>query len=170
MKYKYIKNGLCILLVIISSVAVCPAFAQEKITDFALVNAHDGKEFKIAEHRGKGGLIVFGSMYCRPCIQLIPVVNMLFEKYEVSEAVIIGVDIDSSTDNAVIQKFASEKQIQFPLLIDTSKLARQLKVFMLPTTLIFDKDGIVVKRFIGFQKYSVLENELEKVKVPKKKP
>ncbi|MEI6126536.1 MAG: TlpA disulfide reductase family protein [Pseudomonadota bacterium] len=134
----------------------------EDAVDFSLKRVADGSDFSFAQQKGKCSLIVFGSMYCKPCIELIPVVARLYEAYKPSGFLAVGVDIDMTSDDDKLKNFALEKKISFPFLRDNGSVAKKNKVFMLPTTLIVDGSGLVVKRYTGYQSYDTLEKMIKK--------
>jgi thiol-disulfide isomerase/thioredoxin len=156
-KYKnYFFAGVFLLFLI------CPGntMAQGSL-DYSLNNVLDGKTYKFADYKANLIVMVFGSMHCKPCVELIPVLNKIYdENIKSSETLVLGIDIDTSSNLDEIKKFAREKGIRFPLFIDTKNIARQNKVFVLPTILFIDGNGKEVKRYMGYQSYKVLEKEI----------
>jgi len=132
--------------------------------DFSLKNIFDGKTYRFAEYKAQRILMVFGSIHCKPCIELIPVLNKIYDENKSSGAMVVGIDIDSSTNIDEIKKFAQEKKIRFPIFIDTKNIAQQNKIFILPTILVIDGNGKEVKRYIGYQPHKVLEKEFKGLK------
>jgi len=132
--------------------------------DFSLKNIINGKEYKLSNYREKINILVFGSIYCKPCIELVPVLNKLYDLYKSSDVLIAGVDIDKTTDMSVLQNFVKKMNIHFPFLIDQGEIKRQNKVHVLPTILFVDINGETLKRYQGFQSYNVLEKEIKKLK------
>lgn len=136
------------------------AMAQGSL-NYTLKNILDGKTYKFSDYKAQHIMMVFGSMHCKPCVELIPVLNKIYgENNKSSDTQVLGIDIDVSTNLDEIQKFAREKGIRFPLFIDTKKIARQNKVFVLPTIIFFDRNGKEVKRYIGYQSYKVLGKQV----------
>lgn len=150
----------CIVLLGVSSHVP----ADDKI-EFSLTNLQDASTFTAADYRDKVMIIVFGSIYCRPCIQLLPVMNQLHADYKESGVVVVGIDIDYTTELSRILAFKRQHEIAFPFLIDEKNFARQMRVSMLPVTLFVDKGGKVVNRQMGFKPYTFFESELEKLGV-----
>ncbi len=131
--------------------------------DFSLKNLQDTSIFTAADYRDNYLIIVFGSIYCRPCIQLLPVMNNLYSEYKESGVIVLGIDIDHTTKEDRIKSFIQQHEISFPFLIDNKNLARQMKVAMLPVILMVDKGGKIVSRHLGFKPFSFFESELEKM-------
>lgn len=158
------KETYLIITVLLCSVAVCrPAIADvDDRIDFAIRNVMDGTTFSAAQHRGRCMVIIFGSMYCKPCIQMIPVINQLHDTFKNEAFTAVGIDIDVASDNRTLKQFAMDKGVRFQFLVDNNLVARQYKVFVLPTTLVVDPDGRVIKRFTNFQSYTTLEKQVKK--------
>jgi thiol-disulfide isomerase/thioredoxin len=142
---------------------IFPLMLNAEPIDISLQNTTDGKMFKLTDHRGRKIILVFGSIYCKPCIELLPVLNKIYENSKLLGVVVVGIDIDKTTDKKTINKFVYEKKIAFPFFIDTNGVARQNRVFILPTILLINSKGEEVKRIIGYKSYNVLEKEIKKL-------
>jgi thiol-disulfide isomerase/thioredoxin len=142
----------------------CHAKETGRISDFSLVNVKNGKYFHSKQHRGTGLIITFGSIYCKPCIKLLPILNKLHAEHESSPIRIISVDIDATEDMQTIKKFAASNNVRFPFLLDTAGAARKNRICILPTTLFVNGKGTITQRFRGFQTYGVLAKEAVKLK------
>jgi len=148
---------------LISFLLIQPSRAgDEEKLDFSIRNMSDNTMFSIADHRGKCLVVIFGSMYCKPCIEMIPVVNRLYDTYKQSGFIAVGVDIDTSAEDEKLKSFAAARGVRFPFLIDNNCVAKQYKVFMLPTILIVDTSGQIMKRYTNFQSYDTLEKQVKK--------
>jgi thiol-disulfide isomerase/thioredoxin len=62
-----------------------------------------------------------------------------------------------------MKDFASGKKMRFPYLVGNKDIARQYGVILLPTIFILDKDKNVVKKYIGYQSYNVLEADFKAI-------
>jgi thioredoxin-related protein len=121
----------------------------EDLVDFTLNDFVTKQQVSTASFRGKCMLIIFGSIYCKPCVQMLPVVRKLR-------------DIDVTSEEEKIHQFIKDQQIRHLYLIDTLRVAKLNKVFTLPTTLIVNSKGGIEKRFMGFQDYDKLEGTIKK--------
>jgi len=139
------------------------AVQAEDLADFTLRDFKTGQPVSTAAYRGKCMLIIFGSMYCRPCVEMLPVIRRLKEQYEAAGLIVIAIDIDVSSEDDKIRVFIEDHQIRHLYLIDTIKVAKQNKVFTLPTTLIVNQKGGIEKRLMGFQDYEKIEKIIKPV-------
>jgi peroxiredoxin len=108
----------------------------------------------LQNHFGKDVIMLdFWSIYCVSCIQEMPKLVELYEKYKEKGFVIYGIDLDSFSPKRV-QRFIKglEFEISYPVIIDRKReIAGAYKVGMLPTTIIIGKDGKVKLFHIGYK-------------------
>jgi len=139
------------------------ARAADMLQDFTAFNFIDNREINTAEMRGTIIVLVFGSIYCKPCIELLPIMNELHERYYNSDVRFFCLDIDMAVDPALQREFVVRHAILPPYIINAFQIARNNKVFMLPTTLIVNREGEVVKRFYGFKKIKTFDSAIKKL-------
>jgi thiol-disulfide isomerase/thioredoxin len=140
----------------------------EDLVDFTLRDFITKQDISTNAFRGKCLLIVFGSIYCKPCIEMLPVLSRLHEQYVASGLAVAAVDVDVSSEEEKINQFIKDHQIRHLYLVDTIKVSKQNKVFTLPTTLIINAKGGIEKRLMGFQDYEKLEKIVKKVLADRK--
>ena len=147
----------------ISAASLLPT-GSSKAIDFSLENVLDGKPVTLSKSCDKVIVLEFGSRYCKPCMEMVPDLVKLFDNYKSAGLMVFKIDIDSDPDKQVMKKFASEKKMHFPYLAGNKDIARQYGVILLPTIFILDKDKNVVKKYIGYQSYNVLEADFKALK------
>lgn len=135
----------------------------DDLVDFTLNDFVTKKQVCTSAFRGKCMLIIFGSIYCKPCVKMLPIVRQLRDKYEKSGLIVVGIDIDATSEEDKISQFIQHHEIRHLYLIDTVRVARMNRVFTLPTTLIVNAKGGIEKRLLGFYDYEKLEEIVEKV-------
>ncbi|MCP3901303.1 MAG: thioredoxin [Desulfobacteraceae bacterium] len=94
----------------------------------------DIKQFQ-STLKGKAALVDFSASWCGPCKAMEPIIKTMINKYK-DKVSIIEIDIDTH-----------------------KKLATSYMVQSIPT-LIFFRDGLEVKRLVGVQSESVLEQSM----------
>jgi thiol-disulfide isomerase/thioredoxin len=162
-----------------AAVAVClglllsPLSATaDKIGCIKFTNLADGVHYNLADYQDYQIILLFGSIYCRPCVGLLPVMNRFYEETRDLKILIVGVDVDTISEEPRIRRFVDNHSIKFPFFIDTINLSKEHKIFMLPSVLFLDGRGAIEKRIIGPKPLRVFEQELERVrlKADKKTP
>ena len=112
----------------------------------------DGKRAVFSEFKGKVLILDFYATWCVPCRDSIPHLIGLQTKYENLGLKVVGLNVGGPGDAEQVPAFAKEFGIQYPL----AKPDEDLVSFLLsdsdaiPQTFVFDRQGQLVERFIGF--------------------
>jgi len=139
------------------------------VHDFKAFNFLDNREINTADMRGSIIVMLFGSIYCKPCIELLPVMHTLQERYAHTDVQFLLIDIDLAVAPELQQQFIERHSITLPYIINAHQIAKNNRIFMLPTTLFVDRDGAIVERIHGFKRIRTFESALKKlgpVKIP----
>lgn len=153
----------CALACIALSGAIGDTAQADDLADFTLNDFMTKQQVCTSSFRGRAMLIIFGSIYCKPCVEMLPVVRRLRDKYELAGLVVVAIDIDVTSDEQKISQFIKDQQIRHLYLIDTIKVAKQNRVFTLPTTLIVNPRGGIEKRLLGVHDFEKIEAIIKKV-------
>jgi thiol-disulfide isomerase/thioredoxin len=97
------------------------------------------------ELRGKVVLADFWATWCAPCIEELPSVQRLHDKYAEKGLVVIG--IHSAKDTSRCKKFVTDHKISFPIVLDSGKTAEGYGVTSFPTYFLIDRKGKVVSGY-----------------------
>lgn len=155
---------LIVLLAVLCAPGLSPTCKAENLKDFTAFSFIDNREINTADMRGNIIVMVFGSIYCKPCVELLPVMKMLHESYMHSDVRIILLDIDMAVSPVLQREFVERHAIKEPYINNALNIARDNKVYMLPTTLIVDRNGEIVKRIYGFKKLKKFESIIKKLR------
>ena len=118
----------------------------------------DGRTITTDDLRGKVTLVNFWATWCGPCRAEIPDLVKLQARYP-DHLQIIGVSADEGPVQ-VVEDFATEFGINYPIVMGTPELSRAFPgVMALPTSFIVDPEGRVVQTHIGLVSPGVLEQE-----------
>lgn len=121
----------------------------------------NGEEFNLENLRGKVVVVNLWGTFCEPCVQEMPKLNALVEKYKNKSVVFLAPAVDAKEAlNGFLQKHPFSYQVlpdSFGIISQYSpkkKGGAEAKsgsfTMLLPTHLIIDKDGTVFKHFWGF--------------------
>lgn len=116
---------------------------------------------KISASEGKVIIVDFWATWCPPCKEEIPGFISLYEKYRGKGVEIIGVALDFEGSKTV-KPFAARMGINYPLFIGDRDINRQYNIDGIPTTLVFNKDGVLKARHVGFASEKKFESEILK--------
>lgn len=122
-------------------------------------------EFDLADHAGKVVVLDFWASWCPPCVQAMPFLSAMQEKYGDQGLVTVAVNLDQ--DPKAPNKMISELHEDIIVVRDgaTGQLAQAYKVTGLPTALVLDRAGNVVATHVGFHngEKATREAELKKL-------
>lgn len=111
----------------------------------------DGKRNVFSEFKGKVLVLDFYATWCKPCRESIPHLIDLQKRYE-NDVRIIGLHVGGADDLPLVPAFATEMKINYPLGVPDDELGSLLlaDIDAIPQTFVFDRNGKLVRRFIGF--------------------
>lgn len=106
-----------------------------------------GKEFSTNSLYGKVVIIKFWFLRCGPCLEEIPELNRLVDKYKKNSDVVF---IAPATDSfSAVRKFLSKRSFKYTILPDSYDIHGDFKVAGYPTHMVIFKNGEVGKVFTG---------------------
>ena len=115
-----------------------------------LKSTTQGLDFE--EYKGKKAVLVdVFATWCPPCIEELPILKELREKYK-DDFEIVSVLFEKDKPKEEILEFIKKYQIEYPITVgeENFKLAKQLgDVKKIPEMFLFTKEGRFVKRFVG---------------------
>lgn len=141
-----------------------------KAPDFTLRTVQ-GELFKLSENRGKVIMLNFWGTWCGPCRREIPDFNKLHAKYQKDGLEIVGITLTSGSSKNILD-FMNNWDMEYTVLTDidnnetqkvTSDYGRAIgkPITGIPTTLIIDKEGYIVKGYIGPRSEKVFYKDLQ---------
>ena len=114
----------------------------------------NGKYEKLGDLKGKILVLDFWATYCPPCIEEIPHLKTLQAKYGSKGLQVIGLHVGGEEDKPRIPAFVKRLKIDYPLGYPEDELTYSLLGTdnRIPQTLIFDRAGKLVKKFVSYDK------------------
>jgi thiol-disulfide isomerase/thioredoxin len=136
-----------------------PRGATELAPEFAL-NDLDGATVKLSNYKGKVVILDFWATWCAPCREEIPGFVELQRDYGDEGLVIIGVSLDSQGPS-VVKRFAVDNGMNYTLVMGDEKVQADYGgIRGIPTTFVIDREGRLIKKYIGMRPKAVFEADI----------
>jgi thiol-disulfide isomerase/thioredoxin len=147
MKY-WAKIGCVLLWVMQGSGSAISAPAPAMQLDALQLTTLTGVNWQAKALRGRFVVINFWATWCKPCVKEMPDFQSLSQRKDVA---VLGLAYEDSTE-AELKAFLAKLKITYPVAkVDVYEaLPAPLEVPKgLPTTLVFDRQGMFLKKFLG---------------------
>lgn len=141
--------------------AIAAGEIGSRLPDFS-VNDLQGHPLSSADLRGKVVLVDFWATWCQPCKKEMPGYQKLISSYGSRGFVVIGFKFDTMRDMEDPLQFASKIGVRYPLAVATEDVKQRFGgIEGLPTTLLYDREGILRTKIIGFEYTDNIEQALK---------
>src|ERR1700761_951563 len=134
--------------------AGCSRVEQAPAVSYTLL---DGRRTELAALRGHVVLVNFWATDCAPCVEEMPAMVANWRRFSPQgfETLAVAVQTDPP---ALVSNFAQARALPFGVVIDnTGEVARQFgNVQFTPTSLLINKRGEIVKRWVGKTDFEAL--------------
>lgn len=124
----------------------------------------DGQKISLHEFNGKPVLVNFWAIWCRPCIEEMPIIQ---ERYQQHYPDFVVLAIEESGNSVGLRDYIAESNFSFLVLAGDRSVARQYNIYSYPTSIFIDERGVIKSMVVGSLEGSVLDAELAKIGVGK---
>lgn len=125
-----------------------PAALQGQVAPSFAVPALNGSTSALDAYRGKIVVMNLWASWCPPCRAEMPDLQQLYHAYGSRNVVVLGVDQGESAQR--VGAFAQSLGIHYPILLDQQQqYGRVYAALGLPTTIVVNAQGVVVRGFDG---------------------
>lgn len=157
---RYVIWAIGAAALIVAVIVVAPMFAPqgsstggpaglvgENAPQFALRDDR-GRPVSLENYRGRVVLMNLWASWCPPCRAEMPDLQRVADAYGDGSVAIVGVNEGESPERA--RAYADALGIRFPIWVDgAQRYGRSYGALGLPTTVILDRRGVVVRGFDG---------------------
>lgn len=142
------------LAVVAAVVALgCAAEPAAELTEappFRLPALTGGDSLSLEDFRGQVVLLNFWASWCGPCREEMPALLSIHRRYRDAGVTVLGVTVNDLPEDS--RGFAREYGIDYPNVIGNDELYEAYRLSpWIPTTLLLDRRGRVVRQWIGPQ-------------------
>jgi len=162
------SRGLLIKILGIAILVAAAAFAYFEInTGHAAPDVTftrlDGKQVALKDLRGKVVMVNFWATSCTTCVGEMPQMIDTYNKFKDKGLDFVAVAMSYDPPNYVLN-YTETRKLPFQVALDTQdKLSTAFgDVKLTPTTFVIDKQGKIIKRYVGEPQFAELHQLLEK--------
>ena len=116
-----------------------------------------GDSLSLSSLKGKYVLLDFWFIGCGACVQSIPTLNALMEKYDRSRFEVIGVNF-SSKDHEAIQKYCMNADMKYRNVWQGDMITDDYRIKAAPIFYLINPEGLIVYSQIGHDEESMISN------------
>lgn len=121
---------------------------QREKADFTLVDLH-GKQWSLKALEGKVVLLNFWATWCPPCRKEMPDLEALSKQFADQGLVILSITDDNPEK---VKAYIEKQNITYPVLLDAgSKLNKQFRIYGIPKSFLYDRNGKLVAQAIDMR-------------------
>jgi len=168
---RFVLLNLALAGLFVCAKPLSPASPQEKasapgeigssLPEFAVKDLQ-GHDISSDALRGKIVLIDFWATWCEPCKKEMPGYQKLLDKYRARGFAVIGFKFDTMVDTEKPVSFAKKIGVRYPLAVASDDVKKKFGgIEGLPTTMLYDRQGILRKKVIGFEYTDVFDADLK---------
>lgn len=147
-------------LLLAGAVAGCSSSAAPEST-FVLL---DGSKRTTADMKGKVTLVNFWATSCTTCVAEMPHLVETYEKYKAKGYDTVAVAMSYDPPSYVVN-YTQTRKLPFQVAIDNTGAVAQAwgDVKLTPTSFVVNKQGEIVKRYVGQPDFAELHQLIEKL-------
>ncbi len=164
---KFLRRGLVFVLCILSapfSLSGCnrsssqeeeqqqqQSSSVEAAPQTLVMKTLDGKPVTLDQYKGQVVLLDVWASWCATCVEALPWLNALHQKYQTRGFSVVGISIDDGGRSSV-ENFIESYKLSYPMLLDSDKKAsvtQILGITSLPTVFLVDVRGTMIARWTG---------------------
>jgi peroxiredoxin len=126
----------------------------DKAPDFTTKDI-DGGTVKLSSFKGQKVIMLnFWGIRCGSCIEEMPYLEAMYQKYKDKPVAFLGVDTDGVNGDIIRGALSDLKlKVSYPLLLDEEFAITDIYTnFLVPLTIVIDRDGIIQYIHTGFEK------------------
>ncbi|KMQ80458.1 Thiol:disulfide interchange protein tlpA [Candidatus Burkholderia pumila] len=135
---------------------------QQKVPDATFTLLSGQKISTASDLKGKVYFVNFWATSCETCMKEMPAMVNTYNKYKGRglEFIAVAMNYDAPM---YVSNYAQTRNLPFKVAMDDGSAAKQFgNVQLTPTTFVVDKDGKILKRYVGEPTFAELDKLLDK--------
>lgn len=159
---RLIKLGGILIIAALAAILYFSLAARKPAPDVTF-NSINGEKVSMQSLRGKVVMVNFWATSCTTCVKEMPQMVETYNKYKDQGLDFVAVAMSYDPPNYVVN-YAQTRKLPFKVAIDAQgDVAKSFDdVKLTPTTYVIDKEGNIIKRYVGEPDFAALHQLLEK--------
>lgn len=134
----------------------------KKTIHFSLPSVLDNSPIDSSSFQGTVLLVTFFATWCPPCMDEIPSLIALQSGHKAEGFSVIGLSLDKG-DQQAVRNLIHKKRINYPVLKADNTVTKEFGgIVGVPTTFLLGRNLKILKRYIGYATYDMLEEDIKK--------
>lgn len=116
--------------------------------EWTIIEWTDGKDRKLSDYRGKVVVLDFWGVWCSACINGIPAMKELHDRYQDQEVEFLGIHT-AGTDMSIVKRLLKQQDWDITVGVDTGddivtgETVKHYAIRGFPSTLVIDRQGVI---------------------------
>ena len=152
---------IAVIVAVIAGVGFFAFRSQQRVPD-ATFTLLSGQKVSTADLKGKVYLVNFWATSCTTCMHEMPQMVQTYNKFKGDglEFVAVAMNYDAPM---YVANYAQTRQLPFKVAMDDGSAAQKFgNVQLTPTTFVVDRNGKILKRYVGEPQFAELDQLLTK--------
>jgi peroxiredoxin len=157
-----LRYGAMALAVFVIAIAGYFAFGTSQRVPDATFTLLSGQKVSTTDLKGKVYLVNFWATSCTTCMHEMPQMVDTYNKFKGRglDFVAVAMNYDAPM---YVANYAQTRQLPFKVAMDDGTAAKEFgNVQLTPTTFVVDKNGTILKRYVGEPQFAELDQLLQK--------
>jgi len=154
--------AIAVAALVLAAVAFALTLEKTPAPNVALTTI-DGHHLSTAQMKGKVVILNFWATSCTTCMHEMPMMVKAFHDFEGKGVEFVWVAM-SYDPPEFVANYTKSRELPFEVAMDKEGTVAKAfgNVELTPTTFVIDKEGHIVKRYLGEPEFAELEGELKK--------
>ena len=157
LRYKSLFFAFLILALPINVVVAASDAKKTEFKNFVLKDT-TGKNHVLSQYKGKWVIVNYWATWCPPCLEEVPDLVALYDSRKNKDVLVLGVVFDFESV-AEVAEYVDDMLMSYPIVLGDDAVMQQIgSAEVLPTTYIYNPQGLLVKTKRGKVSKQYLEN------------